>query len=91
MSKSKNPFPKEMLGVYYVFSGGQGARPVRAVERNGWYTIYRLPDSHACYEVAVYSALRWYDLQRLIDNGSCSFDFAQEEDISIHSIDRSEI
>lgn len=90
MSKSKNPYPKEMDGVYFAW-GGQEEWPVKAVEENGWYKTYRLPTKDYPYLSLFQGSWRWYDLEKRIEQGRYAFDIPKEEDILADSIDLSEI
>lgn len=90
MSKSKNPFPKEVLGVYHPW-GGQSEWPVRAVENNGWYKTYRLRSEEYPYETPFQGSWRWYELKARIDQGIYAFDIPEDEDILTESVDLSEI
>lgn len=90
MSKSKNPYPKEMYGVYYAF-GGNEQWPVKAVEENGWYKTYRLPTKDHPHLSPFQGSWRWYDLEHRIENGFYAFDIPREEDILTESVDLSEI
>ena len=90
MSKSKNPYPKEMYGVYFAW-GGQEEWPVKAVEKNGWYKTYRLPTEDCPHFLMFQGPWRWYDLKNRIEQGIYAFDIPQEEDILTGSIDLSEI
>lgn len=90
MSKSKNPYPKEMYGVYYAW-GGHEEWPVKAVEENGWYKTYRLPTKDYPYLSPFQGSWRWYDLENRIERGIYAFDIPKEEDILTESVDLSEI
>ncbi len=77
MSKSKNPYPKFMEGIYTCGS----TYPIEAIENNGWYRIYRyMPDGR---RINSWSALRWYDLDRLIKAGTFVFVSDQKDDREI--------
>lgn len=89
MSKSKNPFPKEMFGVYYSWGGEEF--PVRAVERNGWYKTYRLPTKTRPIETMFQGPWRWYDLEERIARGYYIFDIQKDEEILTESVNLTEV
>ena len=89
MSKSKNPFPKEMYGVYYSWNGY--AIPVRAVERNGWYKTYRLPTKTCHIEIVFQGPWRWYDLEERIRRGLYAFNIPKDEEILVESVNLTEV
>lgn len=91
MSRSKCPFPDrfELQAVIYKWNPGQrGYRseivPAIAVKNNGWYTVYDNdhPNLQLWQRHMLDSSLRWYDLQRKIDNGTFIL-YQQDEDVDI--------
>lgn len=96
MSKSKCPFPDEFELIYnFQRYTGYGSyqieqRPAIARKVNGWYTVYdNNPgvSNHYWSRYVYASALRWYDLQRKIEQGIFSLEQPEDE----VSIDISEI
>lgn len=89
MSKSKNPFPKEMLGEYVRWDGV--ATPISITCTNGWYQMRRLPTETIYANWKVGDSLRWYDLQRLIDSDTVRVDYTSNEDVQLQVCDLNEI
>lgn len=96
MSKSKCPFPDEFELIYnYRRYTGYNLyqieqKPAIARKVNGWYTVYdNSPGSSNHYRprIVYASSLRWYDLQRKIEQGIFSFEQPEDE----VSIDISEL
>lgn len=89
MSKSKNPFPKEMLGEYVQWDGD--VCPISITHTNGWYQMRRIPTETSYANWKIGDSLRWYDLQRLIDSDIVRVDYASKEDIQLQVCDLNEI
>ena len=96
MSKSKCPFPDEFELIYNYrrYTGYDlyqiEQRPAIARKVNGWYTVYANNpgvSNHYWSRYVYASALRWYDLQRKIEQGIFSLEQPEDE----VSIDISEI
>lgn len=89
MSKSKNPFPKEMLGEYVSWNGD--SFPISITSANGWYQMRWIPTetNHSNWQIG--SSLRWYDLQRLIDSDTVRVDYTSTEDVQLQVCDLNEI
>lgn len=91
MSRSKCPFPDrfELQSVIHRWNPGQRGYskelvPAIAIKNNGWYTVYSndMPNLQLWQRRVYDTSLRWYDLQRKIDNGTFIL-YQQEEDIDI--------
>lgn len=89
MSKSKNPFPKEMLGEYVHWNGD--SCPISITSTNGWYQMRRIPTEINCSNWQIGCSLRWYALQRLIDSDTVRIDYASKEDVQLQVCDLNEI
>lgn len=91
MSRSKCPFPDQFELQFVRYRWNPGTRdytseilPALAVKNNGWYTVYSndRPNLQLWQRISYAVSLRWYDLQRKIDNGTFIL-YQQEEDIDI--------
>lgn len=69
MSKSKNPYPKRFTATYHAYGT---ILPLEGIYNNGWYQIYRILESGS--RVLYFAPLRWYDLERYINNGMIVID-----------------
>lgn len=89
MSRSKCPFPDEFELIYNCrrYTGINGTyqieqRPAIARKVNGWYTVYENgydASNHYWCRRVYGSALRWYDLQRKIEQGIFSLEQPEDE------------
>ena len=90
MSKSKNLFPKEMLGEYMRWGDGDSC-PISITSANGWYQMRRMPTETYYGNWKIGGSLRWYDLQRLIDSDTVRVDYTSNEDVQLQVCDLNEI
>lgn len=94
MSRSKCPYPNQfdLLYTYRQYRFGAYSsqlREVVAVKDNGWYTVYDKEDMglphwrRRCYA----SAMRWYDLERKIEQGIFTTCDTEEQETAIDIAD----
>ena len=84
MAKSKNPFPQEFFAtlVDYGWNGSVKMQPVRVAATNGWYHLY---PQGKWYTIG--GSYRYYDIQRLFDNGRLMIPPRQEEEREIENLE----